>query len=526
MIRRARRRGAPDEENGENEEHALMMRATVVLHGGTVHARRGLDAVVIGGDRILAVGRSEELLSHVGEDAVRIDLRGRAVLPGFIDAHVHLMHTGLVESGWRIDLTERTRKDVLECLRDAARSRGSGEWIIAYGWDESGWEDRRYLVRGELDRVSQENPILAIRMDGHLLTANSRALKLLPSSAPESLVDHEPGLLREAAVNEMLARIVPDRTTAEGALSAAARLCHRLGVTSVHTMSRLRDVPAFMSRRAERRLRVTICPEVASFDKVKAVGFQTGFGDPWLRFGGIKIFADGSIGARNAAVSEAFVGGGTGQLNHEDARLASMIRDAERAGWQTVIHAIGDRAIEQVLDAHGAVGTDPAARHRMEHFELPQEGQLARAAKLGLCVSMQPNFIGNWSGPGSLYVDRLGADRDRASNPLRRVVDEGLPLAFGSDGMPVSPLYGLHWAVNGPYPDQRLTAEEAVERYTAGGAWFGFEEGVKGRIEPGMLADLVVLDEDPLLRPDRIGERTVDMTFVGGGRVYEREGAV
>ena len=526
MIRRARRRGAPDEENGENEEHALMTRATVVLHGGTVHARRGLDAVVIGGDRILAVGRSEELLSHVGEDAVRIDLRGRAVLPGFIDAHVHLMHTGLVESGWRIDLTKRTRKDVLECLRDAARSRGSGEWIIAYGWDESGWEDRRYLLRGELDGVSQENPILAIRMDGHLLTANSRALKLLPASAPESLVDHGPGLLREAAVNEMLARIVPDRATAEGALSAAARLCHRLGITSVHTMSWLRDVSAFMSRRAERRLRVTICPDVASLDKVKAVGFQTGFGDPWLRFGGIKIFADGSIGAQNAAVSEPFVGGGTGKLNHEDAQLASMIRDAERAGWQTVIHAIGDRAIEQVLDAHGAVGSDPAARHRMEHFELPQEGQLARAAKLGLCVSMQPNFIGNWSGPGSLYVDRLGADRDRASNPLRRVVDEGLPLAFGSDGMPVSPFYGLHWAVNGPYPDQRLTAEEAVERYTAGGAWFGFEEGVKGRIEPGMLADLVVLDEDPLLRPDRIGKRTVDMTFVGGGRVYEREGAV
>lgn len=503
-----------------------MTRATVVLHSGTIHAHKGLDAVAISGDRILTVGRSEELLSHVGEDAVRIDLRGRAVLPGFVDAHVHLMHTGLVECGWRIHLTKRTREDALECLRDAARSRGPGEWIVGYGWDESGWEDRRYLVRGELDRVSPENPILAIRMDGHLLTANSRALRLLPTSAPEGLVDHESGLLREAAVNEMLSQIVPDRTTAAEALSAAARLCHRLGVTSVHTMSRLQDVPAFMNRRAERLLRVTICPEAESFDKVEAVGFRTGFGDPWLRFGGIKIFADGSIGAQNAAVSEPFIGGGTGELNHEDAELVSMIRDAERTGWQTVVHAIGDRAIDQVLDAHRSVGTDPTLRHRIEHFELPQEKQLARAAKLGLCVSMQPNFIGNWSGPESLYVDRLGADRDRASNPLRRVVDEGLPLAFGSDGMPVSPLYGLHWAVNGPYPDQRLTAEEAVERYTAGGAWFGFEEGIKGRIEPGMLADVVVLDEDPLLRPERIEERTVDMTFVGGERVYEHEGAV
>ncbi len=497
-----------------------MAHATVVLHNGSIHAHWGLDAVVIEGDRILAVGRSEELVPHFGEDALRIDLRGRAVLPGFIDAHVHLMHTGLVESGWRIDLTKRTREDALESLRDAVRSRDSGDWIVGYGWDESGWDDRRYLVRGELDRVSPESPVLAIRMDGHLLTANSRALKLLPTSAPESLVDREEGLLREAAVTETLSRIVPDRTTAAEALSAAARLCHRLGVTSVHTMSRLRDVPAFMSRRAERLLRVTICPEVESFDKVEAVGFRTGFGDPWVRFGGIKIFADGSIGARNAAVSEPFLGGGTGGLNHEDAELVSMIRDAERAGWQTVIHAIGDRAIAQVLDAHETVGTDPALRHRIEHFELPHEKQLARAAKLGLCASMQPNFIGNWSGPESLYVDRLGVERDRASNPLRRVVDEGLPLAFGSDGMPISPLYGLHWAVNGPYSDQRLTAVEAVECYTAGGAWFGFEEGIKGRIEPGMLADLVVLDEDPVLRPERIDERTVDMTFVGGERVY------
>ncbi len=504
---------------------ASMPQPTVVLHNGTIRARAGPGAVLIGGDRILAVGPDEEILPHVEDEAMRIDLRGRPVLPGFVDAHVHLMHTGLVESGWRVDLAKRTREDVLESLRAAARSRGPREWVVGSGWDESGWKDRRYLIREELDQVSPANPVLAIRMDGHLLTANSPALELLPTSAPEGLVDRQEGLVREAALSEMLSQIVPDRTTAVAALSAAERLCHRVGVTSVHTMSRLRDVPAFMRRRAERRLRVTICPEVASLDKVEAVGFQTAFGDLWVRFGGIKIFADGSIGARNAAVSEPFRGGGTGALNHGDAELVSMIRAAEHAGWQTVIHAIGDRAIEQVLDAHEAVGSDPALRHRIEHFELPREEHLARAAKLNLCVSMQPNFIGNWSGPEGLYVDRLGVERDRASNPLRRVVDAGLPLAFGSDGMPVSPLYGIHWAVNGPYSDQRLTAEEAIERYTAGGAWLGFEGGVKGKIEPGMLADLVVLDEDPLVHPERIEERRVEMTFVGGELVYEEGGA-
>ena len=500
-----------------------MTRATVVLHNGTIHGQKVHTAVAIEGSRILAVGRGEEILPHVGEDALRIDLRGRAVLPGFIDAHVHIMHTGLVESGWRIDLTNGSRDEVLAALRDAVRCRGVGEWIVGYGWDESGWRGLRYLVREELDRVAPGTPVLAIRVDGHLLTANTCALGFLPDSASRRLVDREAGHLREAAAHEMLDRVVPDRATSAEALSAAARLCHRLGVTSVHTMSRLRHVSAFMDGRADRRLRVTICPEVASFDKLEPVGLRTGFGDSWLRFGGTKIFADGSIGARNAAVSEPFRGGGTGELNHEDDVLTSMIRAAEGAGWQTVIHAIGDRAIGQVLDAHEAAGSDPALRHRIEHFELPREGQLGRAAKLGLCVSMQPNFIGNWSGPESLYVERLGEVRDRASNPLRRVVDEGLPLAFGSDGMPVSPLYGLHSAVNAPYPDQRLTVEEAIACYTVGGAWFGFEEDSKGRVEPGMLADLVVLDEDPLIEPARIAERTVEMTFVGGERVYERE---
>jgi predicted amidohydrolase YtcJ len=317
--------------------------------------------------------------------------------------------------------------------------------------------------------------------------------------------------------------LIPDRTTSAEALDAAASLCHSLGVTSVHTMSLLRDLRALLEQRAKRRLRVTICPEGDALDRLKAVGLESGFGDAWVRFGGIKLFADGSIGARNAAVSTPFRGGGLGELTFNDAELRARIRDASSAGWQTVIHAIGDRAIRQVLDAHEALGSDPSLRHRIEHFELPKEEDLERVARLGLCISMQPNFIGNWSGEGGLYVDRLGPERDRASNPLRRIVERGIPLAFGSDGMPISPLYGLHWAVNGPYVDQRLTAQEAIERYTAAGSWFAFEEELKGRIEPEMLADLVVLDQAPWLRPERIRERTVDMTFVEGVRVYDRE---
>jgi predicted amidohydrolase YtcJ len=169
-----------------------------------------------------------------------------------------------------------------------------------------------------------------------------------------------------------------------------------------------------------------------------------------------------------------------------------------------------------VLKAHEDVGSMPEMRHRIEHLELPADGQIERARDLGLHLSMQPNFIGNWSGPGSMYERKLGKDRDVVSNPLRQVADAGAELALGSDGMPISPLYGLHWAVNGAYEGQRLGVTEALAAYTAGGARFGFEEDVKGCFDVGAYADLVILDEDPCLAPSEIRDRRVLATYVAG----------
>jgi predicted amidohydrolase YtcJ len=172
---------------------------------------------------------------------------------------------------------------------------------------------------------------------------------------------------------EMTGSVQPDLSVAIEALDAAARCCHRLGITSVHTMTQLDFFEALMTNRRQRRLRVTICPDVQSFDKLLAVGLKTGYGDGWLRFGGIKMFADGSIGAGNAAVCQPYVAGGLGKLNHTDVELRDWVRQADHAGWQTVIHAIGDRAIDQVLKVHESLHTDASLRHRIEHFELPQE---------------------------------------------------------------------------------------------------------------------------------------------------------
>jgi predicted amidohydrolase YtcJ len=496
-----------------------------ILQQGSIYGHPDADVLVVERDRILAIGRTGELPSWLTEatDAESIDLGGRVVLPGFVDAHIHLLHTGLVESGWRVDLASLSRSEVLETLAQAAKDR-DGNWVVAYGWDESRWRDRRFLNRCELDKVAPRSPVLAIRLDGHLLTANSLAMERIPDAAPESLIDREAGHLREMAVSEMTESVRPDQAAVTESLDAAARLCHRLGITSVHTMTRLDNFGAFLARRAQRRLRVFFCPEVQSFSKLSAIGLRTGYGDDWLRFGGVKMFADGSIGAGNAAVSEPYVGGGRGALNHSDEELRCWVDRADRSGWQTVIHAIGDRAIEQVLRVHETLGTDATLRHRIEHVELPVERQLMRAKQIGLHLSMQPNFIANWSGPGGLYIARLGEERDRKSNPLREIYDAGIPLAFGSDGMPPSPLYGLHGAVNGPYPGQCLTVEEAMDCYTANGARFAFEEDWKGRLRAGHLADLVVLDQDPGRDASQIMHRRVVMTMVGGQLVYASHG--
>jgi len=492
-----------------------------VLHNGAVYGFPAADTIVVERDRIHRIGLADEILPALPEsgDIEHIDLNGQFVLPGFIDAHIHLIHTGLVESGWRVGLMGLSRSDALEKLAQAAVDRG-GEWVVGTGWDESRWHDRSYLTRAELDKIAPHSPMLAIRMDGHLLTANSVAMKQIPETGPEDLIERKTGLFREQAAAEMAGSIQPDYASVVEAAAAAARLCHRLGITSVHTMSRLDTFEALLARRDQRRLRITICPEIHSLGKLLAVGLKTGFGDSWLRFGGVKIFADGSIGARNAAISEPYSQGGLGELNYEDDTLSQWVEKADRAGWQTVIHAIGDRAIEQILRTHEMLGTNKALHHRIEHFELPQASQISRVRVAGLNLCMQPNFISNWSGPDSMYVDRLGIERDRMSNPLRVIHDAGIPLAFGSDGMPPSPLLGIDGAIHGAYPVQRLTIEEAIACYTDAGAQLGFEGDEKGSLRLGALADLVVLDQDPRLDPNHVAERSIRRTFVGGDLVY------
>jgi hypothetical protein len=232
----------------------------------------------------------------------------------------------------------------------------------------------------------------------------------------------------------------------------------------------------------------------------------------------VKLFADGSFGARTAALFEPYRDDPTegGMLIHPPRELRDLVAGIHGAGFQAAVHAIGDRAIELVIETIEAVAPDRGPRHRIEHAELLHPEHIERMARHGIVASCQPNFVGQWSRPGGLYETRLGFERNARNNPYREIVEKGVALAFGSDGIPYGPLEGIHWAVNAPFAIQRLTVDQAVAAYTTGGAVAGFQEREQGSLAPGRLGDAVVLERDPWREPDRIREGGVAMAIVAG----------
>jgi len=507
---------------------------SVLLHGRVITPEGPSQALAISGDRIAAVGSDEQIQALTTERIEQFDLQGRTVLPGFIDSHTHLVSTGLIETIYLSLTGARSLAEALESVRETCRAGeralGAGEWLLGWGWEESRWPERRYLTRRDLDQVAPDRPVALFRVDGHLLVLNSKALELI--DLPEEFAgraDLDRGLLWEEAAWWFHEQLEPSPEELERALEAAIKKAHSLGITSVHDIVRPSYIRAYQRLRAAGRLnlRIYLNPRARAGDveQLFATGLRTGFGDEWLRLGGVKIFADGSIGAGNAALSESYLDReGRGRLNYSDEELCRIVQEAHKQGWQVLIHAIGDRAIKQVLKIYELVGVSPSDRYRIEHLELASVEQLEQAARMGLVASMQPNFL-NWAKPGDLYEIRLGRNRTEQINPFRLALDAGLRLALGSDCMPLGPLFGIHQAVNAPHPSQHLTVEEAIHGYTLGGAYASFEEGLKGSIEPGKLADLVVLSEDPFEHPEAIEEIEVELTFVGGELVFRRSGS-
>lgn len=508
-----------------------MTAADLVLTNAAIHTLADPDtvheALAVRDGEVVRVGSAYEVGFLEGIETRTIDLDGRVLLPGFIDAHTHMTEVGtrLVHA----DLSgAESPADAVSRLAERADGTDD-EWVLGYGYDESEWAESRYLDHDDLDGVSTDRPVVAFREDMHTAGINGVALDRLGDRLPDDDVLYEngvpTGVVVEDALGPIREAIAPDADETRALLRAAIDHATARGVTGVHDMVRHSHAPRVyrdLRRDDDLDLRVRINYWADHLDALDETGLRTNHGDGFVRTGAIKTFTDGSFGGRTAKLSEPYadsVDEERGKWVVSPSELLELVERADEAGYQFTAHAIGDAAIDAVLDAYESTKAD-VARHRIEHVELPSESAIERLAETGVVASVQPNFL-KWAGAEGLYESRLGTDRRERSNPLRAFLDAGVHLAFGSDSMPLDPLLGVNYAVNAPVESQRLTVTEALRAYTHGTAYAGFDEDRLGTVEPGKAADFVVLDASPWEQQEEIADIDVAMTVVDGEVVHD-----
>jgi len=442
------------------------------------------------------------------------------LLPAFVDAHCHLHAYGIDLNRPSLEGFSSLR-DVLEYIGTFVSEREKKLYVFV-DFDQSRWKEGRLPSRQELDRVAPNRPVILRRVCGHVAVGNSRALELLPEGVDG--VDRDTGVMVEDVPLNLERYFPPDEREIEEGILRGQREYMKLGVASVHEFGSPRTFRIYrkLEREGKLNLRVYHSFYRRYLGALAEAGLSTGFGSIHLRIGGIKAFADGSVGARTAAFFEPYEGtdaSGILLLNSEE--IEELVRGAENAGFQVIIHAIGDRAIEEVLEGfRKALSTGNPLRHRIEHFEFPLERSIGAARELEIYLSVQPNFVARWGREGGMYENFLGEKRWRRNNPFRTLCESGLKVAFGSDSMPPSPFLGLSGAVRHPVESERLEAERAISLYTEGGALFSFEEDIKGKLSEGYLADLLILKGRPDSDPGDL--KVIDLYI--GGKKAEGEG--
>ena len=517
-------------------------------------------SIAILGDRIVGVG---ERHAFATTGARHIDLDGRTVVPGFNDAHNHMGGYGasLNEVAIQPDVAHSV-EEIVDAIGRRAEETPDGVWVVGTGYDDNKLAERRHPTRRELDAVSPENPVILNHTSGHFCVVNSAAMRLarvgevdVPEGGVVAVDEHgEPnGLLEEQAqtlVRGLLhPRAIADMVENLGAasdkyLSEGITSCQEAGVGGILGTKEPLEVAAYQqARRAGRlRVRVTMMPAVETLHAtdhhvdddepfVLDLGLHSGFGDEWLKFGAVKIFADGSLIGRTAAMFEDFEGepGNRGYFQMDETRLHGLIMKAHRSGWQVAVHAIGDRAVSSVLDAYAAAQQRyprSNTRHRIEHCGMTRAADVARIAQLGVIPVPQARFISE-IGDG---MARAIGDRKPDCYRMRSFLDAGVVLPGSSDRPVVNgaPILGIHDLVNQQTadgdafnPQEALTPGQALEAYTLASAYASFDESDKGSIAAGKLADLAVLDRDiTTTDPTAINKTKVLATMVGGSFEY------
>lgn len=493
----------------------------IYLHNGHFPTLR--ERIPVGGI-IIDRGVIHRILSR-GEKPPRniesMDLHGAFVIPGFIDSHTHLISRGIEMQ--RIDLARcSTFDDCLEKLRSGLSQRRS--MLFGSNYDETTWSDHpaERMTRKTLDRISTKIPIIMRRICGHFAVVNTAALKNIPREW--EIADRRQGWLYKQAALHLNDIFPPTAPELRRAVDLGMHEAVQAGVTSAHEIASIERFRLLQQvhTRGKLRLRFSVYILHRHFERLRAAGLCAGFGDDMLRFGGIKIFMDGSVGARTAAFSRPYRGTAIrGTVMMSPRTLAHTVRTAQQEGYQLMIHAIGDRAVSQALEVLRAhiPDTNPL-HHRLEHVELLDDRSMRIMAQKNIIASMQPNFVRRWQGPDGLYAQYLGSRSERM-NRFRAMRAAGIRIIFGSDCMPTGPLYGMRGAYAHPFRNGRISRHAALTMYTRAGAFATHEQMKKGRIAQGFLADLAILDRDPL-RPQGAGFPQVLMTMVGGITVYRR----
>ena len=532
--------------------------ADLVLLNGRIWtgsaAQPEAEAVACLGGKIAAVGGTAEIRRWIGPRTRVIDLQGKRLVPGFNDAHVHFVDggQGLASVQLRDAPTAREFRDRI--ARFAARL-APGRWILNGNWDHENWTPARLPTRQLIDEATAKNPVFINRLDGHMALANTAALKLAgvtretadpPGGTIVRDAQGEPtGVLKDAAMN-LVYRVIPDPTEDEliEAIKAAMRYAAVNGVTSVQDMSASPAVLAAYQRlldRGELTVRIYAHQPLANWDRLAKVGVRAGFGGDKLRIGGLKGFADGSLGSTTALFFDPYLDepGTRGLPSDEmipESKMLANILAADRAGLQIAVHAIGDRANQTILDMFARAETENGARDRrfrIEHAQHLRKEEIAEFGRRRVIASMQPYHAiddGRWA------ENRIGPGRARGTYAFRSLLDAGATLAFGSDWFvaPMEPLMGIYAAVTrrtldekrpgGWVPEEKISVAEAVRAFTYGSAYAAFEEKIKGSLEPGKLADMAVLSENIFaIDPVRIRQVKVVMTIFDGRVVFENK---
>ncbi|MDH4049082.1 MAG: amidohydrolase [Gammaproteobacteria bacterium] len=508
------------------------------------------EAIASNGDRIVAVGSNEEISALIGKATEVISTAGSMLVPGFIDTHVHFLDggTGLASVQLR---DAATPEEFTQRIGAFASTMEAGEWILIGTWDHENWGGE--LPRRDwIDAVTPDNPVWINRLDGHMALANSLALKLAgvdadtPDVAGGEIVrnpDGSPtGILKDNAMALMDGTVpAPGDAALDRQAAAAMQYVASNGVTTVHDMAGWSSLATYRRAREDGSMitRIYSVVQLPDWEKLRDEVAANGRGDEWLRIGGLKAMMDGSLGSHTAAFLEPFTDAPDqrGLLIFDLDDVRQWVTGADAAGLQVMVHAIGDRAIRDLLDIFLDVREKNGERDRrlrIEHAQHIHPDDLPRFAAQDVIASMQPYHAiddGRWA-------DKvIGRERAKTTYAFRSLIESGAHVAFGSDWYvaPATPIEGIYAAVtrrtlddanpDGWVPEQKISVEQALHAYTYEGAFASFEEDIKGTLKPGMLADFVLLDRDlTAIPPETINKTRVLKTVVGGRVVYSAGG--